>query len=379
MGFFSSKSNLSKQEIDNLLTPDFNPLPVTTASKAVNDLKGNFSDYKVNWEKIAIPGISSIELAVLKMKEVAALIEENTASLNRQFTSLAKNSMDQGKIVEDVIKKSESLEIDGEKVRMSDFYEMFNRAFSGSIEKIMHISQQSMGMVYSLDDAMVAINDIQSFNAKIQSINKQANLLSLNATIESARAGEAGRGFAIVADEVRHVSKEINKLSEDMSEKIGKVTESVTTGHKILQEVATTDMTDNISIKKTLEGLMNSLISQTREFNNILSGTAKNSKTMSETISQMTPDASFRNNTAKVLENISGVLTEVRELFLSFNNHVNTGIDDQNISRYSSQFLLHDKIKKTLDTSELQTSYNIIVLGYDASLTEAVPSDNQTN
>ena len=85
-------------------------------------------------------------------------------------------------------------------------------------------------MVYSLDDAIEAIREIEKFNGRIQAINKQTNLLSLNATIESVRACEAGKGFAVVSDEVRSVSKEINILSVEMSEKIGQVGNSVRKG-----------------------------------------------------------------------------------------------------------------------------------------------------
>jgi methyl-accepting chemotaxis protein len=382
MGLFG-KSNLSKKEVENLLKQDFAPLTdigskpreIQAESAIANLPSAQFNNYKVKWEKINIATLSSIDLAVAKMKEVAKIIEENISSLNMQFLALAKNSMEQGKIVEKVVKKTESLTVDGEEIKMTDFYDLFSKAFNSSIEKIIYISQQSMSMVYSLDDAMGALKDIQSFNTKIQSINKQANLLSLNATIESARAGEAGKGFAVVADEVRHVSKEINKLSEDMNAQINKVTDSVSTGYNILQQVATTDMSENITVKKTLEALMQSLLNQTQEFNAILSGTAENSKGMSQTISAMVQKVQFQDRTTQYLDNISNVLNEVKGLLVSFGGAM-SGNDDHKIDSYSTEFALHEKVKSDLRLSELQRAYNVIVSGYGITLPDNNPVNN---
>lgn len=115
------------------------------------------------------------------------------------------------------------------------------------IEKARDVSDNIDSTIKELNSEVSVLNDnadqIAIVIAVINEISDQTNLLALNATIEAARAGEAGRGFAVVADEVRnlaektsHSTKQIGETVSDMQKSISTVTQRMDVITKMLME-----------------------------------------------------------------------------------------------------------------------------------------------
>ncbi len=120
------------------------------------------------------------------------------------------------------------------------------KAMNSVTERIATVGLKTEETAKNIQNLHSSVDAISGFVATITTIADQTNLLALNAAIEAARAGEAGRGFAVVADEVRKLAEESAKAATEVSRLIGTLQRNADESKRITSE------TDKI-VEETVE------------------------------------------------------------------------------------------------------------------------------
>lgn len=122
------------------------------------------------------------------------------------------------------------------------------------INKLDGIVKQSAANIRQLESLS---RMIESFTQVISGIANKTNILSLNASIEAARAGDQGRGFSVVASEVRNLAAKTAKSSKEIADTIVKVQEFIATTVNSMNEIY-----ENTTLQHEMAGSVNELLNR---------------------------------------------------------------------------------------------------------------------
>lgn len=144
--------------------------------------------------------------------------------------------------------------------RMSLFAENTYNLLNQFVDTTVNMSASSMELVEKVGAIADQMPDVLKALKDIDQIAAQTNLLALNAAIEAARAGEAGRGFAVVADEVRALSNRSAGFSLEIQKQLRGIAAAIDDLTNTVGDVASQDMTYVLQAKAEMQGVSDNLI-----------------------------------------------------------------------------------------------------------------------
>lgn len=240
-------------------------------------------------------------------------VEGSALSLSDKFQVLATGARDQTARAERMSDIAAVVELGSERVPLEALAKEIGATLDDIIQKCLGFSEHAIRVVYALDDVVKEIKEVESCIQRIDRINRETNMLAMNATIEAVRAGEAGKTFKVVANEVRDLSRSTDSLAQTMRKQIGAVVSGIHQGHEILQKAATIDLSPNVMAKDRLDQLMLSLLHRNEDLSQAMAATRSSSTEITGTIGDLTMTLQFQDRSKQRLEHVVTALSAVTD------------------------------------------------------------------
>ena len=210
-GDLTTRLNIKSKDETSQLASWFNQF-ISTTQAMIREIKDNaekINDISGNASESAAKVADSSNQQLIAIEQVVTAVTEMASTANE----VAKNCADTADVSQQGLEASQN----GKQVMNTSI---------DSVRQLGESIRTSNQVIQELEQETENINNIL---VTIQGIAEQTNLLALNAAIEAARAGEQGRGFAVVADEVRNLAKRTQDSTGEINNILGQLTERTKT------------------------------------------------------------------------------------------------------------------------------------------------------
>jgi len=304
------KIDLLNQKIKFLLSDnsDISTRVEFHSDDEIGEVAKNFNKFLDKLEEM----VNNLSMVVNKtdknvdsLKEIAKSIDENT---DKQTDLIEVNKQYINNVIEDLGKAEESVFITADDIKSTqEILDGTVNELMSVVEAIREESENEMELANKATELTDRSTQIREILQVIREISDQTNLLALNAAIEAARAGEHGRGFAVVADEVRKLAEKTQKSLAD----IDTVVSIILQGIKEIEEEVKKNADKSMEISSVTEDLKNKTLDTKEKLSETIKRAefaTKETTKINVNVRELTLNSNKLIDQAKVNEKISDIL-----------------------------------------------------------------------
>ena len=282
----SHVSEMMRQIIDSSQQVAASSQQLTNSSEQSAEVSGSVADSIVNVAGSCSEQFTEVENA-----------STNIESLSESMERFKKTIEHAGKVVAEAKGQADS----GEK------------AVTGAVRQMELIEQSVSQSAQVIEELGRESDKIGAIVDAISEIAEQTNLLALNAAIEAARAGEHGRGFAVVADEVRKLAEQSSSSAGEISGLIGSIQDKARNAVSVMQDGVSQVQNGVGAVNgagnsfKDIAGMVEQVVEETAEMERTVAGLARNTTTIHEAVNKI---SEMSRNVASEAETVSAATEE---------------------------------------------------------------------
>ncbi|MDT8371409.1 MAG: methyl-accepting chemotaxis protein [Gammaproteobacteria bacterium] len=248
-----------------------------------------------------------LRLLELESAQVNALVQDAIQQLTSSFHGLSAQSSDLANSLKTLLNQGEDHDI-------ATFMAETDGLLVYFVDMVLSNSKDSMYMMHRLDDMTDKVDGVFSLLGDVKDIASQTNLLALNAAIEAARAGEAGRGFAVVADEVRKLSQKSNEFSEQINALAREVKDSLGSARDVVNRIVSADMNVALGGKQKVAEMSEKVTEMTAYSQGIIEKTELASEEINVMVSNAITSLQFEDMCTQLSAHIAKRISAVADL-----------------------------------------------------------------
>lgn len=255
---------------------------------------------------------NNVVSAVSSLKTSAEKTAEGARSQSMQAAQIATAAEEMSQTITDISRNAAV--VSDTSIQAMETADKGKKVADGAVETVNRVYTSTVELATMVEKVNNRASEIGDIVTVIKDIADQTNLLALNAAIEAARAGEQGRGFAVVADEVRKLAERTIKATAEITEKIHAVQEESSQTAKSMEDASgeVTKATEYIrQVGDSLNNIVSSVQQVRDQITQIATAVDEQSAVSEEVASNIEKTSSIASN----LEDMAGsVMNEVARL-----------------------------------------------------------------